>query len=102
MLSGCWLIPKEVRPLHGDLHHENIMHGPRGWLAIDPKGVLGDPAFDAANWFYNPLNRMDLCLNPERIAFMAESFAGALRQDVPHILRPRHRLWLPLVVMACC
>ena len=46
--------------LHGDLHHENIMHGPRGWLAIDPKGVLGDPGFDAANMFYNPLDRDDL------------------------------------------
>ncbi|MBP9670951.1 MAG: fructosamine kinase family protein, partial [Ottowia sp.] len=23
--------------LHGDLHHENVVHGARGWLAIDPK-----------------------------------------------------------------
>jgi streptomycin 6-kinase len=77
---------RDVRPLHGDLHHENVLHGPRGWLAIDPKGVLGDPGFDAANWFYNPLDRMDLCLNPERIAFMAGTFARALGQDVAHIL----------------
>jgi streptomycin 6-kinase len=78
--------PKQVRPLHGDLHHENILHGQRGWLAIDPKGVLGDPGFDAANWFYNPLDRVDLCLNPERIAFMAEAFARALGQEVTDIL----------------
>jgi len=78
--------PKDVRPLHGDLHHENIMHGSRGWLAIDPKGVIGDPGFDAANFFYNPLDRNDLRLNIERIAFMAHTFAKALGQDVPAIL----------------
>ncbi len=77
---------RDVRPLHGDLHHENIMHGPRGWLAIDPKGVLGDPGFDAANMFYNPLDRDDLCLDPERIASMAEIFARTLGQSVSAIL----------------
>ncbi|MER9296112.1 aminoglycoside phosphotransferase family protein [Mesorhizobium sp. M0621] len=78
--------PHDVRPLHGDLHHENILHGPRGWLAIDPKGVLGDPGFDAANMFYNPLDRDDLCLDPERIAHMAEIFAKTLGQTPPAIL----------------
>jgi streptomycin 6-kinase len=62
------------------------MHGPRGWLAIDPVGLLGDPGFDAANLFYNPLDRDDLCLDPERIAFMADLFARTLGQDVPAIL----------------
>lgn len=78
--------PVEVRPLHGDLHHENIMHGPRGWLVIDPKGVLGDPGFDAANMFYNPLDRDDLCLDPSRIAGMAEVFSRTLRQDPRRLL----------------
>jgi len=78
--------PRDVRPLHGDLHHDNIMLGPRGWLAIDPKGLVGDPAFDAANMFYNPLDRDDLCVDPERVAFMAEVFARTLRQDVGAIL----------------
>jgi streptomycin 6-kinase len=78
--------PRELRPLHGDLHHDNIMHGPRGWLAIDPKGLIGDPGFDAANLFYNPLDRDDLCLASERIVFMAETFAATLGQDVPAIL----------------
>ncbi|MES0069031.1 3'-kinase [Mesorhizobium sp. M0074] len=78
--------PHDVRPLHGDLHHDNIMHGPRGWLAIDPKGVLGDPGFDAANMFYNPLDRDDLCLDPRRIAHMAHVFAATLGQSPPAIL----------------
>lgn len=78
--------PKNVRPLHGDLHHDNIMHGSRGWLAIDPKGLIGDPGFDAANLFYNPLDRDDLCLAPERIGSMAQAFAKVLGQDEPTLL----------------
>lgn len=78
--------PHAVKPLHGDLHHDNILHGARGWLAIDPKGVLGDPGFDAANLFYNPLGRDDLCLDPERIAHMAEIFARTLGQTPAAIL----------------
>ncbi|MER9264283.1 MULTISPECIES: aminoglycoside phosphotransferase family protein [unclassified Mesorhizobium] len=78
--------PHDVRPLHGDLHHDNIMHGPRGWLAIDPKGVLGDLGFDAANMFYNPLDRDDLCLDPRRIAHMAQVFGATLGQTGPAVL----------------
>ncbi|MBZ9741908.1 MULTISPECIES: aminoglycoside phosphotransferase family protein [unclassified Mesorhizobium] len=78
--------PHGIRPLHGDLHHDNILHGPRGWLVIDPKGVLGDPGFDAANMFYNPLDRDALCLDPPRIADMAEIFARTLGQSPAVIL----------------
>jgi len=78
--------PFDLKPLHGDLHHENILLGERRWLAIDPKGVLGDPAFDAANLFYNPLGHDDLCLNPDRIAYMASVFAKTLGQEECAIL----------------
>ncbi len=48
----------EVRPLHCDLHHDNVVDGgARGWLAIDPKRLLGDRAFDYTVLFCNP----DLC-----------------------------------------
>lgn len=62
---------KNIRPLHADLHHENLIRGPRGWLMIDPKGVIGDPLFDTANLFYNPLDRMDLRASPARAASLA-------------------------------
>lgn len=78
--------PHDIRVLHGDLHHDNILLGERGWLVIDPKGLLGDPAFDAANLFYNPLYRHDLSLDPERIAYMAETFARTLGQRPDAIL----------------
>lgn len=41
--------------LHGDLHHANVLNfGLRGWLAIDPKGLLGDRAFEYGVLFGNP------------------------------------------------
>ncbi|MBA1158350.1 APH(6)-I family aminoglycoside O-phosphotransferase [Microvirga mediterraneensis] len=47
--------PYAVGPLHGDLHHENVLDfGERGWLAIDPHGLLGERTFDYANIFTNP------------------------------------------------
>jgi streptomycin 6-kinase len=34
--------------LHGDLNPTNVLSSARGWLAIDPKPMVGDPAYDAA------------------------------------------------------
>ncbi|MEQ8450970.1 MAG: aminoglycoside phosphotransferase family protein [Nitratireductor sp.] len=76
----------DARPLHGDLHHGNILLSARGWLAIDPKGLVGDPCFDAANMFYNPLNRDDLRLAPERVAAIAATFSKTLGRDPRTIL----------------
>ncbi|GAA0275368.1 hypothetical protein LNAOJCKE_1035 [Methylorubrum aminovorans] len=46
---------REVVVLHGDLHHDNVLDfGERGWLAIDPKRLLGERGFDFANIFTNP------------------------------------------------
>lgn len=48
-------MPREQTVLHGDIHHDNILDfGPRGWLAIDPKRLIGERAFDYANLFCNP------------------------------------------------
>lgn len=47
--------PREVTVLHGDIHHGNVLDfGPKGWLAIDPKGLYGERGFDYANIFCNP------------------------------------------------
>jgi streptomycin 6-kinase len=47
--------PQDVAVLHGDLHHDNVLDfGPEGWLAIDPKGLIGERGFDYANLFFNP------------------------------------------------
>lgn len=47
--------PQDVVALHGDVHHGNILDfAERGWLAIDPKGLVGERGFDYANLFCNP------------------------------------------------
>jgi streptomycin 6-kinase len=46
---------EDVVVLHGDIHHDNVLDfGPRGWLAIDPKRLIGERGFDYANIFCNP------------------------------------------------
>ncbi|KWV45712.1 streptomycin kinase [Bradyrhizobium macuxiense] len=46
---------REIVVLHGDLHHDNVLDfGGRGWLAIDPKHLVGERGFDFANIFTNP------------------------------------------------
>jgi streptomycin 6-kinase len=47
--------PRHEVLLHGDLHFENILSSHRGWLAIDPKGIVGDPAWELAPLLFNEL-----------------------------------------------
>jgi len=52
--------------LHGDLHHGNVLDfGEHGWLAIDPKGLIGEAAFDYCNLLCNPSH--DRALAPGRL-----------------------------------
>jgi streptomycin 6-kinase len=61
--------PREVL-LHGDFHHYNVLASDRdagrasdspagraAWLAIDPKGMLGDPGYEVGPFLLNPLDR---------------------------------------------
>lgn len=41
--------------LHGDLHHDNILQNGDEWLVIDPKGVIGEPAYEVAAFIRNPI-----------------------------------------------
>lgn len=68
---------REIVVLHGDLHHDNVLDfGARGWLAIDPKRLLGDRAFDYTTMFSNP----DLCGPGIHVAARPERFAARLEQ----------------------
>jgi streptomycin 6-kinase len=46
-----------VALVHGDLHPANVLRGPDGIVAIDPRPCVGDPAFDAVDWAFLPLSR---------------------------------------------
>ncbi|MBS0471455.1 MAG: phosphotransferase [Proteobacteria bacterium] len=63
--------------LHGDLHHDNILFdAERGWLAIDPKGIVADLAYEIAAPLRNPYQRSAEFLTPEamdrRVAIYCE------------------------------
>lgn len=41
--------------LHGDFHHYNILASEDEWLAIDPKGVVGEVEYDLIQYMLNRL-----------------------------------------------
>ncbi|THF89050.1 3'-kinase [Deinococcus sp. KSM4-11] len=57
---------RDVRPLHGDVHHGNVMTSPAGdWRVIDPKGLIGETGYDYANMLCNP--SLEVALHPGRL-----------------------------------
>ena len=82
-----------VLPLTASLHLALVAYLlPQGdqwmfdrWLAIDPMGVWGDPAYEPANAFRNPDGAADLVFRPDRITHLANRFAH-------HLGHPRRRL----------
>ena len=46
----------EAALLHGDLYHDNILAAERQpWLALDPKGLVGEPAYEVGALLRNQL-----------------------------------------------
>jgi len=76
----------EVAVLHGDIHHGNILDfGPNGWLAIDPKGLIGERSFDFANTFCNP--HQEMITVRERVSRTADVISAAARLDRTRLLQ---------------
>lgn len=76
---------QDIRVLHGDIHHYNIKHSPRGWLAFDPKGVVGERTYDCANALCNP-GIPELVHNETRLLKNAAIFADTLALDPSRVL----------------
>lgn len=77
---------QDIVPLHGDIHHGNILDfGPRGWLAIDPKHVIGERGFDYANLFCNP--DAAVALAPGRLARQVDVVAEAAGLERQRLLQ---------------
>ncbi len=78
--------PVDEVVLHGDIHHDNLLHfGARGWLAIDPKGLRGDRAFDYANLFCNPAH--DIAVDPARFEQRVACVTYATQLDRRRLLQ---------------
>ena len=68
---------KDETLLHGDFHHFNVLESERGWLAIDPKGVIGPRGYEVGPLLINPNDRFLDGSNPKgqtakRIAILSE------------------------------
>lgn len=78
--------PRDVVTLHGDIHHGNILDfGDRGWLAIDPQGVLGERAYDYANTLRNP--DFATATQPGRLARQLKVVSDAAGLDPRRLLQ---------------
>lgn len=78
--------PHPPHVLHGDLHHGNVLHSrTRGWLAIDPKGLIGERTFDYANIFCNP--SLEVATAPGRLARQADVVAREAGLDRERLLK---------------
>jgi streptomycin 6-kinase len=83
--------PREVRALHGDIHHRNIRRSSRGWLAFDPKGLVGERTYDCANTLCNPSKRQARCdglvHDERRLLTNAGILSGALEIELGRVLQ---------------
>lgn len=61
--------------VHGDLHPSNVLDGPAGPVAIDPRPTLGDPDFDLVDWVLDGVT--DRPVLDRRIAGLSALVPGA-------------------------
>ena len=77
---------EDIVALHGDIHHGNVLDfGRRGWLAIDPKGLIGERGFDYANIFCNP--DAGMATQPGRLIKQAANITKAAGLDLTRLLQ---------------
>jgi streptomycin 6-kinase len=84
---------REIVPLHADLHHENILDfEERGWLAIDPKRVIGERTFEYTILFCDPdlgLPHLIIARRPKFFTQRLKIVSEAANLEVRHLL-----LWI--------
>ena len=74
--------------LHGDLHHENILRANRQpWIAVDPKGVIGEPAYETGALLRNMKQELLAQPDPSHIvARRVESLCDELGFEPQRVL----------------
>jgi streptomycin 6-kinase len=75
---------KKAYLLHGDFHHYNVLKGENGWIAIDPKGLIGEKECDLIQYLLN-------CLPKENAAEVIEQriniFVDELKLDKSRLIK---------------
>lgn len=80
-----------ARVLHGDANQRNVLQSARGWLAIDPRPMLGDPCSELTMWV---TTRLDEVADPvQRVSTLAA------RLELP---RTRALTWVAAHTLLLC
>lgn len=78
---------REVYVVHGDLHHLNVLWADqRGWVAIDPKGVVAELEFEMACALRNPISKLHCWAHPETLRCRVRAVASAVGLDEARLL----------------
>lgn len=79
---------KQVMLLHGDLHHYNVLFdSSRGWVAIDPKGVVGELEYELGASIRNPFELPDFYASRTLVERRLKQLTVALGLDYDRALR---------------
>ena len=74
--------------LHGDLQHYNVLFdNDRGWVAIDPKGVVGELEYEIGAILRNPVEQPEIFADPRVIKLRLETLTSHLQLDYSRALR---------------
>ncbi len=86
LLQQLLATERDTVVLHGDLHHRNVLATTDGrWLAIDPKGIVGERTFDYVNIFRNP-NTL-IAVDPDRFDTRVDQIVRTARLDRRRLLQ---------------
>jgi len=86
---------RNVRLVHGDLHHFNVLHDVEaGWLGIDPWGVMAEIEFEVAASLRNPL--IELVGSPPVLARRLRIYERRLKLDGDRALK-----WAFVLTVLC-
>jgi len=87
--------------LHGDFQHYNVIRDEaRGWVAIDPKGILGEPAYEAGAMLRNPQVDPALVAEPAVIARRVDLISERLGYSRERLIAWCYSQWVLSVLWA--
>jgi streptomycin 6-kinase len=88
MYRSLCMTQRQVRLLHGDLHHYNVLFdAKRGWLATDPKGVVGEVEYEIGASLRNPVEDPGLFASASIVARRLQVYSARLQLDLDRALQ---------------
>jgi streptomycin 6-kinase len=73
--------------LHGDLQHYNVLFdAARGWLSIDPKGVISELEYEVGSVLRNPVEQPELLASANTIERRLDILVDTLRLDRTRVI----------------